>query len=326
MSVEYYFCIMFIEIKVVLNFLLSFLYDKLPRRRVNLFGEEVERQLKLKLSATNWSSEQDDQVSNNLHESRTLSINKKEMLVEPLIVLAATDTAMDLKEIMDCMPDYLKIFIEPGLVAYTTETIDLSKSDKIHNFVKTLYKLPQVELSNLEYRIAEPELVRESSESPVSSSSSLSSSSSNTDNNFAYFDHTKSVQRSNSYFTPAEFAKTKFGSTKSKESFLSNAKPKIKITQSSQNSEFAAYIKQKLQQQSIKKPSLIQSECMDNFVPQSTNLLLSNLTKSTSFTSGFSSMPSTNFYNESSRNFDFLVSSTIQGMIDCHDEDKNENF
>lgn len=322
---------MFIEIKVVLNFLLSFLYDKLPRRRVNLFGDEVEKQLKLKLLASNWSAEQEDHVTTSLHESRSMKIDKEKMLVEPLLIIAATDSAMDLKEILECLPNYLNIFIEPGLVVYTNEPGELTNSDNIESLLKTLYKLPQVKLSNLEFRKTEPELVRESSESPVSSSSSISSSSSNADN-FAFFDKNfpKSTFKSNSFFTPAEFAKTKFGSTKSKESFFNNPKPRAKATQNSQNSEFAAYIKQKLQVQSTKKSypeNGCFNTCLENLGSQlNTNLLFSNSTKSTSYASGFSPMPSQNLYVDGTGNLDFLVSSTIQGIIDGYDEDKHEKF
>ena len=33
---------MHVEIKVAQNFVLNFLFNKLPRRRVNLFGEELD--------------------------------------------------------------------------------------------------------------------------------------------------------------------------------------------------------------------------------------------------------------------------------------------
>lgn len=36
---------MHIEIQIALNFVISFLYNKLPRRRVNIFGEELEKAL-----------------------------------------------------------------------------------------------------------------------------------------------------------------------------------------------------------------------------------------------------------------------------------------
>lgn len=39
---------MHVEIEVALNFIISYLYNKLPRRRVNIFGEELEKALKLK--------------------------------------------------------------------------------------------------------------------------------------------------------------------------------------------------------------------------------------------------------------------------------------
>lgn len=37
--------IMHIEVQVALNFVISYLYNKLPRRRVNIFGEELEKAL-----------------------------------------------------------------------------------------------------------------------------------------------------------------------------------------------------------------------------------------------------------------------------------------
>lgn len=37
---------MHIEVQVALNFVISYLYNKLPRRRVNIFGEELEKALK----------------------------------------------------------------------------------------------------------------------------------------------------------------------------------------------------------------------------------------------------------------------------------------
>ena len=36
---------MHVEIKVAQNFVLNFLFNKLPRRRVNLFGEELDAAL-----------------------------------------------------------------------------------------------------------------------------------------------------------------------------------------------------------------------------------------------------------------------------------------
>ena len=101
---------MLVEIKVALNYLLSFLYDKLPRRRVNLFGEEIEKCLKQKqLSASN---------RNAANFSLSLTVNKLAKYVDPCLVQAAKESAMDLDEIVEQLPVYLKIFIFVGKVAF----------------------------------------------------------------------------------------------------------------------------------------------------------------------------------------------------------------
>ena len=100
---------MLIEIKVALNFLLSFLYDKLPRRRVNLFGDEVEKHLKHKLTTSN-------RASPNFH--LTVRVNKQAKYVDPIMTQAAKDSAMDIEEIVEQLPIYLKIYICAGKVAY----------------------------------------------------------------------------------------------------------------------------------------------------------------------------------------------------------------
>lgn len=43
---------MHIEVQVALNFVISYLYNKLPRRRVNIFGEELEKALKDKFQVS----------------------------------------------------------------------------------------------------------------------------------------------------------------------------------------------------------------------------------------------------------------------------------
>lgn len=53
---------MHIEIQVALNFVISYLYNKLPRRRVNIFGEELEKALKHKFQG-HWYPEKPFKVS-----------------------------------------------------------------------------------------------------------------------------------------------------------------------------------------------------------------------------------------------------------------------
>lgn len=53
---------MHIEVQVALNFVISYLYNKLPRRRVNIFGEELEKALKHKFQG-HWYPEKPFKVS-----------------------------------------------------------------------------------------------------------------------------------------------------------------------------------------------------------------------------------------------------------------------
>lgn len=56
---------MHIEVQVALNFVISYLYNKLPRRRVNIFGEELEKALKDKFQG-HWYPEKPFKVCNYL--------------------------------------------------------------------------------------------------------------------------------------------------------------------------------------------------------------------------------------------------------------------
>jgi hypothetical protein len=98
---------MLVEIKVALNFLLSFLYDKLPRRRVNLFGEELEKLLKLKIN-----------FNTNAQILCSIKLNKLSNSIDPCLSAAAKESAMDLNEIIECLPNYLKLYLLHGKVCY----------------------------------------------------------------------------------------------------------------------------------------------------------------------------------------------------------------
>ncbi len=116
-----------IEIKCALEFLLSYLYDKLPRRRVNLFGDELEKYLKLKLIAS------DSKVC--------LNINFKQddiELIDPCLIVASKESAMDLKEILECWPSCLKLFIESGKVSYSLDK-NMNEADIHDDLVRTIY-------------------------------------------------------------------------------------------------------------------------------------------------------------------------------------------
>ncbi len=123
-----------IEIKCALEFLLSYLYDKLPRRRVNLFGDELEKYLKLKLIASN--------------SNICLNINYNQNgidLIDPCLIVASKESAIDLKEILECWPTRLKLFIENGRVSYSLDQ-DLNQEESLCN-QKTIYNEKNESLS-----------------------------------------------------------------------------------------------------------------------------------------------------------------------------------
>ena len=81
-----------VEVKVALNFLLSFLYDKLPRRKVNLFGDELKKYLMLKFQPNRLVDSAAEKVN-------YLSINFKPCDIEPCLQAAAKDCALDVQEV-----------------------------------------------------------------------------------------------------------------------------------------------------------------------------------------------------------------------------------
>jgi len=102
-----------VEIKIAIEFLLDFLYDKLPRRRVNLFGDELKKYLILKFKQTG------DQ--NQLENANYLNINFKSS-VEPCLQAAAKDCGLEVNDVLECLPNRLRLFVEPGLVYYAILT------------------------------------------------------------------------------------------------------------------------------------------------------------------------------------------------------------
>lgn len=120
------------ELKVTVNFLLSFLYDKLPRRRVNLFGEELEKSLRTKIGlivaattgVTTLFDAADQPFKNQLLYclivDRNAADSTNALNMDPCLVEAAKESAMDLNEILDCLPSYLLVTIYRGKVLYKT--------------------------------------------------------------------------------------------------------------------------------------------------------------------------------------------------------------
>ena len=101
---------MTVEIQVALNFLISFLYNKLPRRRVNNFGEELEAALKVKFEG-HWYPEKPFKGS----AYRCLKTTPP---LDPVFEIAARESGMDLIDIQENLPSELSIWIDPGEVSY----------------------------------------------------------------------------------------------------------------------------------------------------------------------------------------------------------------
>ncbi|CAL8097101.1 unnamed protein product [Calicophoron daubneyi] len=101
---------MLVEISVAVNYILSHLYTKLPRRRVDSFGEELERYLQGKFQQHWFPAEP-------LRDSAIRCISATGAHVDILLPEAAAISGLDWSEIQACLPDGLVISIDPGHVS-----------------------------------------------------------------------------------------------------------------------------------------------------------------------------------------------------------------
>ncbi|XP_003744462.1 protein Tob1 [Galendromus occidentalis] len=240
------------ELQVALNFLISFLYNKLPRRRVNHFGEELEKALQVKFQG-HWYPDQPFKGS-------AYRCVKTTPPLDPVFAIAARESGVDIRDIEENLPQELSIWIDPGEVSYQMSEkgpvkVLYSESNCIEErsdreVIKTFNPEAQCfkpvdaltqQLNGLQVEdclncspTPNPNCERcDPSFSSGSSPSSSYKSVSPTPPNFL----NKSAQPLT--FTTASFAQTKFGSTKLK----SNAKRNNGTRMSS--TEFSNYIKQR---------------------------------------------------------------------------------
>lgn len=101
---------MTVEIQVAISFLISFMYNKLPRRRVNNFGEELESALRHKFEG-HWYPDKPFKGS----AYRCLKTTQP---LDPVFLIAARESGMDLDDIQENLPHELSIWIDPGEVSY----------------------------------------------------------------------------------------------------------------------------------------------------------------------------------------------------------------
>ncbi|XP_059480461.1 protein Tob1 [Neocloeon triangulifer] len=102
---------MHVEIQVALNFVISYLYNKLPRRRVNLFGEELERALREKFNG-HWYPEKP------MRGSAYRCIKTGTGSVDPVLDTAARESGIPVQDILENLPQELAVWVDPGEVSY----------------------------------------------------------------------------------------------------------------------------------------------------------------------------------------------------------------
>uniref|UniRef100_A0A8C5QGF5 Transducer of ERBB2, 1 n=1 Tax=Leptobrachium leishanense TaxID=445787 RepID=A0A8C5QGF5_9ANUR len=193
-----------LEIQVALNFIISYLYNKLPRRRVNIFGEELERLLKKKYEG-HWYPDRPYKGSG----YRCIHVGEK---VEPVIEQAANESGLDIDDIRRNLPQDLNVWIDPSEVSY-----QIGEKGQ----VKVLYVDDNTENgSELDKEIKNSFNPEAQAFMPITDqSSSVSSSPSPPFGDSTAVSPTfmpRSAQPLT--FTTATFAATKFGSTKMKNS------------------------------------------------------------------------------------------------------------
>jgi protein Tob/BTG len=249
---------MHVEIQVALNFLISFLYNKLPRRRVNQFGEELENALKIKFEG-HWYPEKP------YKGSAYRCVRCSPPLDPTVFETAARASGMDLSDIQENLPQELSIWVDPGEVSYRMSEkgpVKILYSEKADNNVEreNVDNRQVTRTFNPEAQCFKPiecltsqfgglnvtngQPVNQAFAAPEETSPPVYKSSQSPISSFLV------SKAAPTTFTTATFAATKFGSTKLK----SNTKRSHRMSPT----EFSNYIKQRaLQQQSTQQQSPI---------------------------------------------------------------------
>ncbi|GAB1599165.1 serine/threonine-protein kinase phg2-like [Argonauta hians] len=102
---------MHVEVSVALNFIISYLYNKLPRRRVDMFGHELEKRMKTKFNG-HWYPERPNKGS----AYRCIRVNGEK--VDPDIEKAVYGSGLEIGEVRSYLPSDLTLWIDPSEVSY----------------------------------------------------------------------------------------------------------------------------------------------------------------------------------------------------------------
>ncbi|XP_048871831.1 protein Tob2-like [Brienomyrus brachyistius] len=101
---------MHLEVKIASNFVVSYLYDKLPRRRADMFGEELERLLMARFEG-HWYPE--TPLRGCAFRCLHLGIAR-----DTVVELAARRSGLDMSEVRANVPPELSVWIDPYEVSY----------------------------------------------------------------------------------------------------------------------------------------------------------------------------------------------------------------
>ncbi|KAF6041151.1 hypothetical protein EB796_000538 [Bugula neritina] len=118
---------MHLEVGAAINLIAGSLYNKLPRRRVNAFAEEVEKGIFNKFQG-HWYP------GNPSKGAAYRCVNVTGEKIDPLFIYAARNSGTDLQEVLNYLPKDLTIWIDPGEVSFS---VGEKGSDKEH--VRILY-------------------------------------------------------------------------------------------------------------------------------------------------------------------------------------------
>ncbi|CAH1401514.1 unnamed protein product [Nezara viridula] len=230
---------MHIEVQVALNFVISYLYNKLPRRRVNIFGEELEKALKEKFRG-HWYPEKPFKGS----AFRCLKTGDP---VDAVFERAARESGVLIQDILENLPADLAVWVDPGEVSYRigekgTIKVLYNEANDVHEeanadreVIKTFNPEAQC-FRPIEAGLGALSLSPKGSP-PLSQEVSPAFKAPASPSPSTFIPRTTAPLT----FTTATFAQTKFGSTKLK----TNSKRANRMSPT----EFSNYIKQRAMQQ-----------------------------------------------------------------------------
>lgn len=222
------------------------MYNKLPRRRVNIFGEELEKALKTKFEGHWYPSKP--------MKGSAFRCIKTGDPIDPVLEKAAREAGMEIREIKENLPEDLAVWVDPGEVSYRigekglikilySEAAESATQEESLDKEVTKTFNPEAQcfkpIDNLSSSLSSVSISPKST-SPYSSNSPTPPFKTREASPISAFLPKTAAPLT---FTTATFAQTKFGSTKLKTS--------TKRANRMSPTEFSNYIKQRqlIQQQ-----------------------------------------------------------------------------